>query len=243
VNWNVTTNLFETATRRRYAVMDALIRDHAARCSARPGREVHDPELAAISARATAACTAWEIAYLHWRTGRSTQRGRTHGVRELLEDLRGKRIGLWQVMVQNAEIDQRVWLKGSTGFASLFPDGRRPFQQGGIDSRIAAVAALAAKLAEIPAMAHVADLVSAFSDRLTNARKSQQQEGGSRELRAAALEAQRRAAALVLYRNMARLMEKYAETPAVILTFFDLRNVRNPPRKKIPAAAAGTGRD
>jgi hypothetical protein len=230
VNWDITTNLFETTTRRRFAVMDTLIRDHAARCAAHAGRETRDPELATISARATAACTSWEIAYLHWRTSRSTQRGRTHGVRELLKDLRGKRIALWQVMVQNTEIDQRSWLKGTPGFASLFPAGRRPFQQGSIDSRIAAVATLAGRLAQIPSMAPVTLLVRTFLDEVTNARRSQQHEGSSREMRAAAVEVQRCAAALVLYKNMARLMEKYAEAPNLILTFFDLTDLKKPPR-------------
>ena len=167
--------------------MDALIRDHARKCAVQAGRDVRDAELAVISARATAACTAWEIAYLHWKSSRSAQRGRTHGVRALLQDLRGKRIALWQVMVQNTEIDQRAWMKGGPGFASLFPNGRRPFQQGGIDARIDSVEALAEKLTEFPALAAVAGLVRDFLDDLANARRSRLQEGSSRQVRAAAL--------------------------------------------------------
>ena len=160
------------------------------------------------------------------------QRGRSHGVRALLEELRGKHIALWQLMVQNTDLEQGSWLKGTPAFSTLFPNGRRPFQQGGIDSRIEAVGALADKLEQIPAMEPVAMLVRKYFRRLGDARKSQQQERGTKKERSAALEDQRRSAALALYKNMARLMEKYAETPDRILTFFDLRNVRQPFRRK-----------
>lgn len=234
-------NFFETATRRRFAVMDLLIRDHAARCASHAGRTPGDAELAAISSRATAACTAWEIAYLHWRSSRGTCKGRAHGVRELLSDLRGRHIALWQVMVQNTELAQRTWLKGTTAFRELFPLGRRPFQQGGIDARIAAVVTLAGDLAKIPSMGPVAALVRDFKTALENARRVQHMEKESVGMRSRGVEAQRRAAALVLYKNMARLMEKYAESPRVILTFFDLKDVKKFPGGKRPAVKPEAG--
>lgn len=247
MNWDVAMNLFETTTRRRFAVMDALVRDHADRCANHVREHPGDPELAAISSRATAACTAWEIAYLHWRSSRSTRKGRTHGVRELLTALRGRHIGLWQVMVQNTDVEHGTWLKGSPRFASLFPQGRRPFQQGSIDSRTGAVAELADRLERISELASVAVVVRAFHARLVEARNARRQAEESAGVRSGGVEAQRRAAALVLYRNMARLMEKYAETPELVLTFFDLKQVKRSPREtnrnttgKASADAPGT---
>jgi hypothetical protein len=45
----------------------------------------------------------------------------------------------------------------------------------------------------------------------------------------AALEVQRKSAAAALYRNMARLMEKYADTPAMIWNFFDRKFLAKAP--------------
>lgn len=231
---DLTTNPFETATRRRFTGMDVTLRAHAERCAQMAAHHAGDNGLAVISARATAALGSWKTAFNRWQHSRSSQKGKTRQLNALLVDLRGRQIGKWQVMVQNTGLDDGKWLKGTPAFEDLFPRGRRPFQQGSLAARAAAVESLAAALGRNPELAAVATAVRKFHASLQTALEGREAGGESPRNCARTLETQRKAAALVLYKNMARLMEKYAESPGTILQFFDLSEMKKPRRRDSP---------
>ena len=236
MDWNLSVNLFETTTRRRFPAMNALLEDHWSRCCAAVKREPADADFIVMKGRAEAARTAWRTEYIAWTASRGRYKGRTQAMQKLIADLRGEQISTWDIMVQATDTLQRTWRRGSPGHTMLFPQGRRPFQQGGIDERIAAVATLALTLSQVPVFAPVAALVSAFHSALRSARDEQQGLEGEVETGSGDVEAQRRAAAVMLQKNLGRLFEKYAETPGLIMTFFDLRDVRQPQKKAKPKA-------
>ena len=231
MDWNVTVNLFETTTRRRFPALHGLVEDHYAKCGGAVQREPGDADFLVMRDRITAARAAWGEAYTAWQVARGRYKGRTRRMQELLAKLRGEHIGTWDVMVSATEVMERKWLPGTPGHTGLFPQGRRPFQQGAIDERIASVETLALGLARIPAMSGVHGLVEAFAGVLREARDTQQEAEAEVDMLSTELENQRRSAAVVLQKNLARLMEKYAETPQFILTFFDLKDVRGRRRK------------
>jgi len=232
MDWNITVNLFETTTRRRFPALHGLVEDHYARCVAAVQRAPGDADFIVMRDRIVAARGAWLGAYTAWQVERGLYKGRTQRVRELLAELRGKRVALWDVRVSATDVDAGTWLPGSPGHVKLFPQGRRPFQQGGIEERIAAAGALASLLEEEPALTATGALVRAFHTELVAARDAQQRTEAGVDVLSTNVEQQRKAAALVLQKNLARLMEKYAETPELILTFFDLRDVRSRPRRR-----------
>jgi hypothetical protein len=232
MTWDFASNPFETFTRRRFAAMDSLLADHVARCASQMAQSPRDPDVSIIYRRAMEARTAWNVAYLKWTVSRRTHKGRTFAVNQLVAELRGRQIGLWQIMVQKTDLENRTWLKDSPAFTALFPHGRRPFQQGGIDVRLAAIVNLSAALAGTTSLTEVHHAVSLFHTSLTTARMLQQEVHATMTQASAALEMQRKSAAETLYRNMARLMEKYAGTPDAIWNFFDRRLLAKAPAKQ-----------
>ncbi len=229
MTWDLTTNPFETLTRRRFTAMDTILADHANRCAERLERALGDQDLKLLHQRAIAARAAWNVIYVRWSVGRRTHKGRTFALSQLIADLRGSRIPLWQVMIQRTGLEHPQWMKGGGGFEALFPDGRRPFQQGGVEARIAAVSRLTAATATVPELAEVHTAAHTFLLTLTTARTLQQEARGSTSHASGEIERQRKDAALVLYRNMARLMEKYAESPASLWHFFDRKLLARAP--------------
>ncbi|HEX2748970.1 MAG TPA: hypothetical protein VHM91_13275 [Verrucomicrobiales bacterium] len=226
-------NPFETLTRRRFAVMDGLLSGHDARCVSQISQFRNDPDFAVIYGRVMEARTAWNVAYLRWTVSRRTHKGRTFAVNQLIAELRGRHIGLWQLMIERTDLENQTWIKGTPAFERLFPEGRRPFQQGGIDSRLNAVGGLCAALDGIPALTDVRRAVGIFHTMLTTARRLQLEVSVEMKLASAALETQRRSAAGTLYRNMARLMEKFADDPPAVRKFFDPKYLtKSPPKRR-----------
>jgi hypothetical protein len=205
--------------------MDVLLADHLSKCVIQAAKRPADPDVLVIYQRAMTARTAWNVAYLKWSVSRRTQKGRTFAVNQLVARLRGREIGLWQIMVQQTDLEKRTWIKGSLAFLDLFPHGRRPFQQGAIEARQAALCDLADALRAHPSLTDIAGLVRAFQTELSTALTLQREAQAAVIQASAELEIQRKAVAGTLYRNMARLMEKYAETPSAIWDFFERRLV------------------
>ncbi|HWB02977.1 MAG TPA: hypothetical protein VG796_08140 [Verrucomicrobiales bacterium] len=232
MRWTLAENPFEVLTRRRFTGMDVLLADHLSKCGLEAAKRPTDAELSTIHQRAMAARTAWNVAYLRWTVSRRTHKGRTFAVNQLVSQLRGRQIGLWQVMVQQTDLANRTWLKGSLAFSDLFPQGRRPFQQGAIEARQGALCDLASALEVHPALTDIALLVRAFHTELATALTLQREAQAAMMQASAELEKQRKTAAGALYRNMARLMEKYADNPAVIWNFFERKLISKRPAEK-----------
>ena len=232
MDWNLTANLFETTTRRRFPAMHSLLEDHYWKCKGAAERNPADEDFAVMLTRVTAAHAAWNSTSGSRMVCLGQYKSKTYTMRKVIADLRGKHIAKWDAMVSSTDALQESWLPGTPGHLQFFPNGRKPFQQGPVESRIRSVDALAKGLTGVPVMATVAGLVTAFHSVIRTARTEQQAAGAAFSSRSHELETQRKAAAIVLQKNMARLMEKYAERPEKILTFFDLKNVRAKRRKK-----------
>ncbi len=237
MDWNFSVNLFETATRRRFPAMDSLLKDHLDKCQGAVERSPGDPDFPVMLARAEEARNAWSAAMTAAMRGRGMWKARTQTMRKFIAQLRGEHIARWDAMVSCTDVLQGTYMPGSAGHLRFFPHGRRPFQQGSIDSRIAAVRTLATGLAEVPAMSAVAGLVNTFYSAIRTVREEQQQAEDEVSGKSSHLESRRRAAAIALQGNLGRLIEKYAETPDKIMGFFDLKDVR-PPRREREAQEA-----
>lgn len=112
-------------------------------------------------------------------------------------------------------------------YLTLVPSGRTGMYLGGKDSQIQAVRTLSESLLEYPDLASLQEEVANFYANIEKARDIQQQreqavQGAADDLRKVQADV-----CLMMYRNLGRLMDKYAQEPQSILNFYQLDLVRN----------------
>lgn len=214
--WHYLENQFDNATETSNKLMNIINADHYAKLQA----QAADPDIAALVARTTAPHDAFIAAYTDWLTAKGIYKGETSRLDNYVEDLRKIKIKQWDIQIQ------QVFIEGTPDYVAILPNGRKPFQSGGIDQRIAQVQALANRLSTYPGLAITRTDVLAFLATFTAERDIQQQK---EELVANAsdiLETARKAIALMMYKNLGRLMNKYAANTDYISNFWELSLLR-----------------
>lgn len=98
-----------------------------------------DPDWALLYNRYHPLHLAYTDAYTKWKNAGGTQEGQTLNMEQLLTLLTTK-VNTWDVQVQN------VFEKTTPEYKSIFPDGRKPFNRGAINTRIIAVQNLGSAL-------------------------------------------------------------------------------------------------
>jgi len=158
-------------------------------------------------------------------TRRGSEDGKMQGgtldLKHLLTELRGQ-LNTWQAMVKVAGYPRR-----SAEYKALFPKGVIPYSNGAKDARIATVGALIKSMEPYTPLNAVRALVEDFHQQLTTARKQQVGHKGNKKHWAVKTEEARKAVLTEQYRNLGRLMEKFADEPHRIKPFFDLKALRH----------------
>lgn len=111
-------------------------------------------------------------------------------------------------------------------YIALFPRGRKPFQKGGLDQRVNAVKTLSETLDGMAGLEALQAAVEEYYTLLEGLRLTQQQLETELDTCSAALETQRVATARLLYKNLARFMLVWWETPVRVEDGFDVSYVR-----------------
>jgi len=214
--WHYQENQFDNATDESFKKMNIINADHLAKLQAQQG----DPDIAALLARTTAPHDAYNLRYSSWLSAKATYKGKTNHVDGYIDDLRTLKIKQWDIQVQ------QQFLEGSSDYIAILPGGRGPFQIGGIDERISQLQSLAQRLSAYPTLAATMNDVTAFHATLDGARDLQQQKEQLVEDASDLLETARKDIALMMYRNLGFLMDKYGSTPQVISNFWELQLLR-----------------
>jgi hypothetical protein len=150
-----------------------------------------------------------------------TQKGSTSLLDELLIQLSSDKIDLWDIAVQV------VYRKGTPEYIAIFPKGRKPFQQGKKNDRIAAVSALYLSLAGIVPLATTRTDVDDFYQTINDARNKQTGEIGDTGTDSDDLTTTAETAMNALYKILGSCIAQFPETPLSIEPLFDMSVLRD----------------
>lgn len=205
-------NQFDNVTKKSYKLMNIINADHLAKLQAQQS----EPDIAALLARTILPHDDYNTAYSNWFSANGIYKGETNRVNGYLDELRSTKIKQWDIQIQQA------YIAGTPDYIALLPNGRTPFQTGGMDARVSQLQALAQRLAAYPILSATTNDVLAFYTMLTAARVIQQEKEGLANNASALVEVARKNIALMMYRNLGFLMDKYASNTQLITNFWDI---------------------
>lgn len=218
--WKYTSNTFLVQTVGTYKLMNIVLSDHVARLGQTlPGGP--DPVIIAQLSRTQIVKSSWDAAYASWIAARGIYKGKTLAMTQKLADLSSLKVKQWDIAIQGS------FLEGTPEYTQLLPNGRGPFQSGAYDLRLAEVKALQLRLANFAPLAALATTVGTYYTEMKTLRDAQQSQEGVVDTTSALTEVQRVAAAVILYKNLGGLMEKFADNPSRVEDFFDMNYLRD----------------
>ena len=214
--WHYLENQFDNVTKGSRKQMQVITNDHNSRLVAQSG----DVDIDGLIARYGPVHQDFLNKYSSWMNADAFHQSTTVGVNKLLNELSGTKIRQWDSAIT---IQYDV---GTEEYMHLLPNRRTPFQTGGMDQRISEVKSLATRLNTYAPLATLQGQVNTFHGLIKGARDNQQQKEQLVESTANQIETARVVLAIMLYRNLGVLMDKYGLTPEVIATFWELKNLR-----------------
>lgn len=227
--WKYVDNQFLVSTRTSYRKALKLSNWHDSNLNTLQATE---PALVPLYNRYHPLHTAYVAAYSLWGSAKGTQEGQTQNVKELLKQALLD-LDVWDVQIQV------VHAKGTVRYKELFPDGRLPFNQGTLETRINAFDALSDAIGAEVALAAVKVLVDATYTALDTARDTQSGAKGGRKVKSGAVEAARVAIMDMQYRDMAVVLDAfYTDRETMCKALFDLETLRNPEQTTFTANLA-----
>lgn len=137
--WKYLLNQFLVSTRNNFKKTLKLSNYHDAMLKGTMDATPSDFDWAMLYNRYHPLHLAYTDAYTKWKNAGGTQQGQTLNMEQLLALLTTK-VNNWDVQVQN------VFDKTTPEYKSIFPDGRKPFNSGAINTRIIAVQNLGSAL-------------------------------------------------------------------------------------------------
>jgi hypothetical protein len=159
-----------------------------------------------------------------WQSQLGTQKGSTATLDDLFELLSPRKIGAWDLSVQN------VFNKGTPGYIAVFPNGHHPYQSGKKDERILAVEALSNSLGVVtapPAFAPIKLDVDAFLLSVQDARTAQTGAKSKTATESDEATAATTNAMIGLYAVLGACINKFPDNPTSIEPLFDLETIRD----------------
>ncbi len=219
MNWHFTNNQFLSATARNYkkayllslyhdAALDRMLQDN-------PG----DPDFTMLYNRYHPAHQSYVKAYTQWDSAGGNQQSNTLNVQLLLQQMTGL-LDDWELVVL------MVYKKKTPGYKKLFPNNRKPFRTGNIDSRINALNTLAENIGDDPALAALKADITRFYKDISTARYQQDGSKSVKDNRSSDVDSARITAMQLQYADTGYLINKYYETPEKVNAFFELEQLR-----------------
>ncbi len=215
--WIFTQNPFLNATENSFRLAIRISNTHLAALK----KQVGDPFFDALIASYEPLDTALNNAYNAWKTSNSAQQGETFSLNQLYRLLSSSKIRQWDIAVQN------IYGQNTPQYKALLPKRREPFQHGSQTDRKTAVKTFSESLNGDAALAAVKTDVDNFYQQLSEVLSNQKGEKRSTSVSSQLVEKTRVAMCTGQYANLGALMQKYAETPEIIESFFDLAAIRS----------------
>lgn len=215
--WHFLINSFDVATQNSRKQMTIITADHLAKLSAMKG----DADILRLYERFAPVQQSFGDKYAAWLSAKGLYKGETERVQNLLDELSSTKLKQWSVKIQN------VFLEGTPDYTAILPSGRAPYQSGAKDTRITELKGLRDRLTKYPKLEELKKDVEAFMLSLEEARNRQQESEQSVDQLSLQLEQARKDIAVMLYRNLGALMDKYGNDPKQILAFYEVEQIRS----------------
>jgi hypothetical protein len=225
--WSFASNPFANVSKGSFKMMHIICDDHDSKLMAAAPLA---PELNAIYVEFHPYRVKYDKLYSDWMGSGGTYEGSTQLVYDMLSQLSGPVIDDWDVAIMF------VHKSRTPEYKRLMPNGRAPFQKGGVDQRIAEVETLLSQIGSSPALAVVKGQITTFYTKLKTARDTQQGNEGARIGKSDALEAQRILTAQAMYRALGRLITYHWQSESEVEGYYDLENIRSLGRGAAPTS-------
>ena len=160
-------------------------------------------------------------AYNTWKAQGNVQISSTFTIKQLIKELSGIKIALWDFQIQN------VYPKGSAEYLLLMAHGRKPYQTGTALERINTVAQLIQNLTGIAALAATLTDVTAFWNTLTIAETEQSGNKGNKKSNSTLLVTAIANAMVGLFSILGSCTAHFPIDPSVCSPIFDMATIRN----------------
>lgn len=210
--WTSNDNVFDNVSKRSMRKMLVLTNDHLSKLKA----EKADAAINALFLRTEPLHLAFSQCYIRRANAKGIYKGHSAKMNGLLKKLRQLKVKQWDVQIQNH------YLQGTAEYTILMPQRRRPFQSYAIDTRISRIKALSKSLEAFPAMAAIKNDVDDFFTIISEVRDVQQQHEEHVARSISNLEIARKELAIMMYRNLGVLMDKFAHQPSIISNFWQV---------------------
>ena len=178
-----------------------------------------DPDFATLYNRYHPLHETLRAEYSHWASKKGYKKSESYHIRLLFKDL-AHHLNRWLPRIQT------IYPKCTERHKAILPGLTKPFYQGAIDMRVAALSQLSMSLANEPALAAVKAEVDDYYAQLSLVRQKQYGAKSETKSRSKAVEKAIEAAMLMQHRNLGFLLNKWADQPHRIIPFFDLKTLR-----------------
>ncbi len=216
--WYPLRNTFDNATKGSLKRMLILATDHHDKLLM---ESANNPQIATLYQMFLPVYQTFKQAYNGTFQKDAFYQGNTQIVENLFAELRSQKIKQWDIWIQNEYLDS------TPQYLMLLPNGRSPFQTASYEARINAIIALEANLASFPTLANVLTDVSAFRQKIVQARTTQQGFEKSASNTVKAVEDARIALAQVMQGVFGGLIFHYYKSINRVETFYELKYLRN----------------
>lgn len=216
--WSFVINMFLNATKTSYKKTLKLSNYHD---SALQRAAASDPAFVPIYDRYHTPHENFKQKYNEWISAGGSQEGQTLNVKQQLKLAKAK-VGDWDIDIQV------VYKKTTPRYKSIFPDGRKPFNRGGLDDKINAFDILSRNIGTDPALTAVKTDVDATYLLLDTARDSQEGAKADKKHGSGNVETARVAIMTLQYRNAAWVLDNFYDTRvSLCTTLIDLETLRD----------------
>ncbi len=217
--WKYTSNQFLVATQINYKKGLILSNYHNAALLKYKTANPADTDIDKMYTRYNPLATALATAYQQWKGLGGVKQASTLNLEQLLATIPTK-LNVWEPAIQGK------FIKTTPEYKAIMPAGRSGLTRGSKEDKVVAIKTLSESLKGITELAAIKTQVDNFYTQVLAARtaqlgnKSAANQGGDAVANAVA------ACMIMQYRNLGLLMDKYADKPDMIETYFDLETLQ-----------------
>lgn len=217
--WQYLSNQFENVTQKNYKKSVKISNYHDAALKLNAEAE---PLLIPIYEGYHPLHQALVSEYNKWKSAGGRQEGQTLNLEQRL-DLAYSKMQFWDISIQG---NGAAFIKGSPNYLTIFMNGRKPFTQGSLEDRINAYDTLAKNMEPFAPLASIMAEVAATYIMLDNARDAQLGAKGILKTGSGKVEAARKEAMTMQWRNLGFAMYTFWDKPKYIESMFDVQTLR-----------------
>lgn len=218
--WHYLINQFLTKSKNNYKKSVKLSNYHDAVLN---GNKVAIPLILPLYTRYNPLHNTLVTAYNNWKTVFSNQKSATDALIGLLKSTYAK-IDDWDTAIRTA------LTYNSPEYNNVFDGGRAAFTNSSIEDQVESYQQFSNRLAPYPTLAAVKAEVDAAYVALSDARDAQIVLMSSLKSHSSLVEAARRDAMIMQWRNMGYAMDNFSTNPMFIESLFDIDNLRDKPQ-------------